>query len=422
MRVLACYTKFHPKAEPSIRAYAPAAEFVDVSGDDYGYWREIRARWKGEEDLMLIEQDIELLPECVAELEACEHDWCCYAYTIFRNRQRLRYGLGCTKFSARAQQLVGARRIAEGFALCKLCKGMGCWFHLDGRITEILRMDAGLKPHVHGDVTHWHDYSGDLPLPEGRAARDMLGELVEVRGKAIEHYQEDFDTTPAVVIADFWPRREMYAMNGRQACEIAEDLHRLAGSTGNEPGGFLMPEAGFATDKVAHGYLSTYSRISKHLGPAARVCEIGVQSGGSLDMWRILFPQGTVAGVDINPGARWPEGSVRIVAAQDDPHLPRLLDAEEEAWDLIVDDASHDGQLTIATLDLLWKLVAPGGFYVIEDWFIGFEAYRDYDDSMLTMAKGLLDRLDPHAADEGHYSDVESVEYRHGMAILRKIV
>jgi hypothetical protein len=412
----------HPAAEKAIRAYAPTAELVDVTGDDHAYWREIRARWTGEQDLILIEQDNEILPDSIASMAACEHDWCCYAYPIFRNRQRLRHGLGCTKFSARAQQLVSPRRIAEGFALCKICKGQGCWFHLDGRITEILKIDAGLSPHVHGDIIHHHDYSADPAIEAPVRALNLLGELVEIRGRPIEHYTEDWDPTPAVIIGNHWPRREMYAMNARQACAIAEDLHRLMGSTGNEPGEFEMPPAGFATDKVAHGYLPTYSRLAKHLGPAARVCEIGVAHGGSLDMWRVLFPQGTVAGVDISPEAHWPQGAVRIVAAQDDPGLPRILDSYEEAWDLIVDDASHDGKLTIATLDLLWKLVAPGGFYVIEDWFTGFKNFADYDDSMLVMAKSLLDRLDPFFAPEGFYTDVESIEYRHGMAILRKVV
>jgi hypothetical protein len=408
MRVLTCYTEFHPKAEPSIRAYAPAAEFVDVSGDDYAYWREIRARWNGTEDLMLIEQDIEILPECVAELEACEHDWCAYAYTIYRNRQRLRMGLGCTKFSARAQRLVNARKIAERFTLCKNCKGQGCWYHIDGRISELMR-DEGLKPHVHGDVIHHHDYSAGP-------------DAVEVPGRPIEWFDEDFDFTPAVAIAGYWPRQELYAVNARQAVAIAEDLLRLQGATGNEPHEFVMPPAGFSTDKVSQGYLPTYSRLAKHLGPAARICEAGVAGGGSLDMWRVMFPQATIAGIDRNPKARWPEGTIRIVAGQDDPALPKMLDAYEESWDLIVDDASHDGPLTLATFGLLWPLVSPGGFYIIEDWFTGFAAWRDYDDSMLRMAKSLLDRLDPGYGPTGIGTDVESIEYRHGMAILRKAV
>ena len=56
----------------------------------------------------------------------------------------------------------------------------------------------------------------------------------------------------------------------------------------------------FATDKVQHGYLPAYLRIAAELGPAARVCEIGVQHGHGLDMFQALFPDGLVAGVDAN--------------------------------------------------------------------------------------------------------------------------
>jgi hypothetical protein len=406
MRVLACYTDMHPAAAEALAAFAPQAELVDVTGDEHAYWREIRSRWTGEQDLIIIEQDIEIAEGVIESMAACDRDWCCYAYRIFRTKVRLRDGLGCTKFSAAIQRKVNARHIAEGFALCKNCKGQGCWYHLDCRISGLLRQE-GCKPHVHGDVTHHHAYDEQ---PEGQ----------EVRGRPIEYYQEDWgDIPPAVIIADHWPRREMYAVNARQAIAIAADLERLQGEYGNEPAKFVMPPAGFSTDKVAQGYLPAYSHLARQLGPAARVCEVGVALGGSLDMWRTLMPQATIAGIDIDPGARWPEGTIKIQASQDDPQIVKLLDEHEESWDLIVDDASHDGKLTRATLDLLWPLVSPGGWYVIEDWFTGFACHPEYDDSMLELAKSLLDRLDPFYS-EDDFMDVESIEYRHGMAILRK--
>jgi hypothetical protein len=404
MRVLACYTDMHPAAARSLADFAPQAELVDVTGDDHAYWREIRARWDGTEDLVIVEQDIEIAEGVIESMAECDQDWCCYAYRIFRTKVRLRDGLGCTKFSAALQRKINARYIAEGFALCKNCKGQGCWYHIDCRIAGLLRQE-GYKPHVHGDVIHHHKY--DEPLAES------------VPGRPIEYFQQDWsDVPPAVIIADHWPRREMYAVNARQAIAIASDLDRLQGEYGNEAPKFVMPPAGFATDKVAHGYLPAYSHLAKDLGTAARICEVGVAGGGSLDMWRVMCPQATIAGIDNDPEARWPEGTVKILASQDDPQIVKLLDAEEDAWDLIVDDASHDGALTEATLNLLWPLVSPGGYYVIEDWFVGFGCHNGYDDSMLRLAKKLLDRLDPFYADD--FMDVESVEYRHGMAILRK--
>jgi hypothetical protein len=168
----------------------------------------------------------------------------------------------------------------------------------------------------------------------------------------------------------------------------------------------------FATDKILHGYLGTYLRIAAELGPAAKVCEVGVQYGHGLDLFQALFPHGRIAGIDRDTNAVWPDGTIKIIAAQDDPALPALLAGWSPAWDLIADDASHDGQLTVATMRLLWPLVAPGGFYVIEDWMVGL-GWPGHDDSMLLAVQGLL----PLLTKDG---DVEDITYRYGLAVLRK--
>lgn len=126
----------------------------------------------------------------------------------------------------------------------------------------------------------------------------------------------------------------------------------------------------FDTDKdVPHGYMPHYRSLAAQLGPAATVCEVGVCRGGSLDLWQHLFPDGQVIGVDVDPGSRWPAGTTRIIAAQDDPRLRDLVAGQApDGCGLIVDDASHVGRLSVATFTLLWPLVAPGGFYVVEDW------------------------------------------------------
>lgn len=165
----------------------------------------------------------------------------------------------------------------------------------------------------------------------------------------------------------------------------------------------------FTTDKVRLGYLPTYLGLAAELGTAARVVEVGVLDGDSLVMWQSLFPEGTIVGVDHNALARWPEGTVRVVVGQNDAALPGMV-AEYGPFDLIVDDASHEGALTRRTWDLLWPLVAPGRYYVIEDWQVAFWPGRDQ--SMLRMAESLLPAIED--------GDAESITYRHGQIILRK--
>jgi cephalosporin hydroxylase len=129
---------------------------------------------------------------------------------------------------------------------------------------------------------------------------------------------------------------------------------------------------GFDTDKVdIHGYLPGYLRLAAALPAGAVVCEVGVWQGASLAMWQHLLPQAVVIGVDNHAAGqcRWPQGTRQIAAAQDDPALPALVrEHAPSGCDLVVDDASHIGTLTLATFKLLWPLVKPGGYYVVEDW------------------------------------------------------
>jgi hypothetical protein len=198
----------------------------------------------------------------------------------------------------------------------------------------------------------------------------------------------------------------------------------------------------YATDKQVVGYVPEYQRIAGILGPAARVCEIGVLNGLGLVMLQDMYPQGIVAGVDFSPSSAWPAGTIRIVAGQDDPSLPGQLAAHAPQWDLFIDDASHKGHLTEATFSLLWPLVAPGGFYVIEDWFIGLPLWpstgcwdgappgspavaASYDPGLLTAVQDLVTLLDKPYCGVGApgpflASEAESVTFRYGLAIVRK--
>ena len=423
-RVLFCPVAPHPAAVAALEAHAPQAEVIDVSRSNYAYWEAIRERWTGERDLVIIEQDIEIGADTVAMMEQCEQDWCCYAYPIFRTKVRLRVGLGCIKVSAAAQRRVTADRIAEGFATCAQCRGKGCWWHLDGRVAAMLKQ-GGFFPHVHGDVTHHHDYdAGMVPGEEG--------------GRPVEwFFEEGSDQSPALVIHPDLIPPPRPAQSGREAIAAANEILRIEEKVAADPSllkrlqnvpwawmpmdPYPMARAPgraaepYATDKVGQGYLPAYNHIADQLGGTARVCELGVLGGGSLATWQDLFPQGTIAGVDTNPNATWPAGTIRIVAGQDDPALPGLLRAHSAEWDLIVDDASHDGELTARSLDLLWPLVSAGGYYVIEDWFTGYPGYCGpcKSPAMLSLVKGLLDRLHRD-------SDTDSVSYRYGMAIIRK--
>lgn len=171
------------------------------------------------------------------------------------------------------------------------------------------------------------------------------------------------------------------------------------------------------TDKFQLGYMPTYYAIFAQLPAMPVICEIGVQSGYSLTLWQALLPDATVIGVDNNTEAHWPEGTVVIVADQANPELPIAIRnmSGHHYVDLIIDDASHHGKATLQTFVNLWPMVADGGFYVIEDYQVGWsgEVRGFHDPTMRDMARDLVDYAICGTA-------VESIAYRYGQIIIRK--
>jgi hypothetical protein len=176
----------------------------------------------------------------------------------------------------------------------------------------------------------------------------------------------------------------------------------------------------FDTDKITvHNYFPVYQMLASQLGSEADVCEVGVLNGESLKMWQHLFPKGTVTGVDYNSHATWPEGTIKVLCDQTSPRLPELLDE----YDMIVEDASHEGWKTKETFRLLWPKVRSGGFYVVEDWSMGLSSdptspyYADRDmwgSSMLDAAGSFLKLL---PAPDG---DCDYITYAYGMIIIHR--
>ena len=168
-----------------------------------------------------------------------------------------------------------------------------------------------------------------------------------------------------------------------------------------------METAVTLTDKIPLGFMTAYQPIAKELGPAAKVCELGVALGGSLELWKYLFPDGTIAGVDIDPDSGWSEDTIKIVCDQSDSELPSILSNYSRKWDLIIDDASHVAYLTASSLDNLWPLVRPGGYYVIEN--------TDLNRGMADFAASLIN-IDRFSL----CSNVEMVSYFIGLVVLKK--
>lgn len=125
------------------------------------------------------------------------------------------------------------------------------------------------------------------------------------------------------------------------------------------------------TDKFQHGYLPHYER---HISPIAlldvTVLEIGVAKGASIRMWAQWFthPSAVIHGVETTDIVDPPFDDPRISVFFEDIKTVDLANLEP-TYDLIVDDGSHLASDIVAAYQRLWKLVRPGGWYVIEDLY-----------------------------------------------------
>ena len=145
----------------------------------------------------------------------------------------------------------------------------------------------------------------------------------------------------------------------------------------------------YGSDKSSehHGYTRPYqTHFGKRRLRVRSVLEIGVggvtsqsgyetaAGGQSLHMWSKYFPRARVLGVDIHhksvsgPRITFEQGD------QGDPEFLARIARNHGPFDIVIDDGSHIGRHIIASHKHLWEHVKPGGFYVIEDLALAYDA------------------------------------------------
>ncbi len=133
--------------------------------------------------------------------------------------------------------------------------------------------------------------------------------------------------------------------------------------------------------KWAH-YLDIYHRhFSKFIGREVHVLEIGVYSGGSLQMWKEYFGQNCqVYGVDIEEACRvYEDDRTKIfVGDQEDRNFWKLIKTQIPRVDILIDDGGHQPNQQIVTLEEMLPHLRPGGFYLCEDVHGSVNQFHSY--------------------------------------------
>lgn len=130
--------------------------------------------------------------------------------------------------------------------------------------------------------------------------------------------------------------------------------------------------AGKVIDKW-NSYVDRYETLfSVYRNRSITILEIGIQNGGSLEVWSQYFKDATlIVGCDVNSlcsALTFDDSRVTVVVADanSDDGVARIL-ANSEQFDIIIDDGSHTSSDIVGSFCRLVPHLKPGGLYIVED-------------------------------------------------------
>ena len=136
-------------------------------------------------------------------------------------------------------------------------------------------------------------------------------------------------------------------------------------------------EGFFDARKSGHGiwkwrhYFEIYERhFSRFCNDEVHVLEIGVNSGGSLEMWQDYFgPKARIYGVDLSPQCKaYETASMKVFTGdQADRNFWRNFRRQVPVLDIVIDDGGHQPVQQAVSLEELLPHLRPGGVYFCED-------------------------------------------------------
>lgn len=116
-------------------------------------------------------------------------------------------------------------------------------------------------------------------------------------------------------------------------------------------------------------YFDVYeTHFEKFVGKAPTVVEVGVERGGSLEMWLKYFgPDAKIYGIDNTPQIENVEGVHLIHGDQGNPEFWDKFLETVPSIDVFVDDGSHINSHQILTFCKVWPKISPNGVFICED-------------------------------------------------------
>ena len=128
----------------------------------------------------------------------------------------------------------------------------------------------------------------------------------------------------------------------------------------NELRDYFEQNDGNLIDKWDHYFEIYYDIFKNYADKPVVLLEIGVNHGGSLQMWKKFFhPESQIFGVDINPECKkYEDDNVEIfIGSQSDPEFLNYLKRAIPKVDILIDDGGHTMKQQITAFTFLFDHV-----------------------------------------------------------------
>jgi hypothetical protein len=198
-------------------------------------------------------------------------------------------------------------------------------------------------------------------------------------------------------------------------------------------------------------YLSEYERLfAAYRQRPIRLLEIGIQNGGSLELWAKYFEAAeAIVGCDIDPRCadlRFGDPRISVLVADANSTLGyKGILERSDRFDVIIDDGSHRSSDIVRSFASYFPHLEPGGLYIVEDLHCSY--WQEYEgglvdpDSSVAFFKLLVDvvnhehwgvdkgradllvdfaqRLDANPLD-ATLAEIHAVEFVNSICVVRK--
>lgn len=208
--------------------------------------------------------------------------------------------------------------------------------------------------------------------------------------------------------------------------------------------------SGKVSDKWT-SYFAMYDRaLAEYRDLPIKMLEIGIQNGGSLEIWSKYFPNAeTFIGCDINPGCsslEYEDERISVIVGDANSENTESLIIEKcPEFDIIIDDGSHLSSDIVKSFATYFPKLVDGGVFIAEDlhcsYWMEYEGGLAAPFSSITFFKHLADVInyqhwgikgERKAVFDGFYAEygvtlnesslaqIQSVEFADSVCVVRK--